>query len=494
VEGDWQYTNDPALCPSDCGCCRKYIEPTPALTPAFICHNYEGQQNDDWCRETAATHRIENGFEYEFGQGVVSSCGCCSCCKRAAEVPLTHSADPDFPPVLMTMLPWFTWDNTDTVAPKASGWHWKMDNLVEGPAAHYPPLSMPASISPLNPFGCTKSNGDQCGMYSSNDPLRIQYQIELMLTAGVPGIVLDWYGARDLNDYHVINSNAIIDGVSAAGMVHAIMYEDWVLDPTIPWGSSFEAQGIDVLNPQSDPQKQLRIDMAYIRDQYMSKPGYLTEDKLLGNGSNRPIILIFGPRILKSQQAWDDALAAVWPVEADRPYLVSIDGAGVIPDDEGGNFHWISGMTPTACPESDAACEDAQIGWVEGNHTNFYNHWDFMQSKWIVGSIYSGFKDFYVEGSGGTSYGTMPDYEGRTFDKIAEVITTKKDIAHFTLAATWNDYQEGTQYEPSENLPYSSNSPYARLLSMQKFTKGYSNEGQFAAVTNRYHQRVAEHN
>ena len=113
--------------------------------------------------------------------------------------------------VMMHYMPWF-----DTPATNNGHWgmHWTManqnpDNVDETGrheiAAHYYPL---------------------IGPYASNDERVLDYHMELMKTAGIDGIILDWYGVKGSNgdiEQLKLNSDEVIKAVHRNNMKFIIM-------------------------------------------------------------------------------------------------------------------------------------------------------------------------------------------------------------------------------------------------------------------------------
>jgi hypothetical protein len=74
----------------------------------------------------------------------------------------------------------------------AWGWHWTMDHFnpnqkdADGQpsiASHHPPLT---------------------GPYDSSDDALLEYQVLLMKLSGIDGVIVDWYGFEDFQDYGLI--------------------------------------------------------------------------------------------------------------------------------------------------------------------------------------------------------------------------------------------------------------------------------------------------
>src|SRR4051812_25862406 len=92
-------------------------------------------------------------------------------------------------PIMVYYMPWFV------AKPFSSswGWHWTMN--------HYNPEVINASgarqvASWYYPL---------IGPYDSADPVVLEYHVLLMKLGGVDGVIVDWYGPDNYNDYAVNN-------------------------------------------------------------------------------------------------------------------------------------------------------------------------------------------------------------------------------------------------------------------------------------------------
>lgn len=87
-----------------------------------------------------------------------------------------------------------------------------------------------------------------------------------------------------------------------------------------------------------------------------------------------------------------------------------------------------------------------------------------------MGVAYPGFHDYYAEGGAGESYFYIPEHHGRTLDKTLQLADQYKNDLDFLQLATFNDYGEGTVFEPTlEN-------GFAYLVKIQKYTRSNYNE------------------
>jgi hypothetical protein len=294
------------------------------------------------------------------------------------------------------------------------GWHWKMNtqnpNIIDPVtqkrriAAHYYPL---------------------IGPYDSRDPYLIEYHLLLMKYSGVDGILIDWYGTRQVNDYYtnLLNSDALIQKTSDYNLKFGIVYEDWTV----------EAQTSD-LNTRINLAK---TDMAYINSNYYSKPNYIKVN-------NKNLFLIFGPRTFNAASDWTNIMDDT----VDKPIILPL----IYRKDDVGT--------------------DSEFSWVDPNYnsylTNFYNR--TLNVK--LGSALPGFHDFYTEGGAGESYPTIDPYggtkgtarenPGKVFDDTLTIAASKN--APYLQIVTWNDFGEGTMVEPTYEFQFTY------LQRLQKFT------------------------
>ncbi|MCG8374113.1 MAG: hypothetical protein MI700_11285, partial [Balneolales bacterium] len=113
--------------------------------------------------------------------------------------------------IYMHYMPWFQSGPYDGFW----GTHWTMnnrnpENIADGQrdiASHFYPL---------------------IGPYSSRDPDVAEYHLLLMKYSGIDGILIDWYGTYDVNDYklNLEGSENIISLVDEVGLTFGIVYED----------------------------------------------------------------------------------------------------------------------------------------------------------------------------------------------------------------------------------------------------------------------------
>ncbi|MDQ2973905.1 MAG: hypothetical protein M3R69_00680, partial [Acidobacteriota bacterium] len=76
------------------------------------------------------------------------------------------------------------------------------------------------------------------GPYDSGDPAVIEYHLLLMKLAGIDGIIVDWYGLSNFNDYLAIhrNTTGLFESAAKIGLLFGICYEDQTITKLVAAG------------------------------------------------------------------------------------------------------------------------------------------------------------------------------------------------------------------------------------------------------------------
>lgn len=298
---------------------------------------------------------------------------------------------------------YMSWFETKTSADDGQwGYHWTLgthnpdamdsngDNTI---AAHYHPL---------------------IGPYHSGDPAVIEYHLLLMKYAGIDGVLIDWYGTYDVNDYAGIhqNSEQFIALLDKVGLRYAFVYEDRFL------GEIVQAQ------LASNTVEVAVTDFNYLREFHFSKPNYLKRDQ-------KPLVMVFGPITLESPESWQ----AVFEQSKTNPYFLTLwNESGEAQGSANGEFSWVY----------------KDQSYLEQFYTHRTKDLDFA-----IGSAYPGFEDYYTEA--GIDAGIdweIPHSDGVTFRKTLKLFTNSS--LDWLQLITWNDFGEGTMIEPSREMGFSS--------------------------------------
>lgn len=310
--------------------------------------------------------------------------------------------------VYMHYMPWF--DTPSVLGGSNWGYHWKMQtqnpNIVDASgkrqiASHYYP---------------------KIGPYQSSDPAVIEYHMLLMKYSGVDGIMMDWYGVQGTNsDIGLLlnNSNAIVNKTDDFGLGFSVVMED-----------RFSAN----IN-------QTKANMAYLRDNYFNKSNYVR----LGGGDD-PLVGVFGPITFQQPSQWTDILSQAGE---DVNLLTLWYESGDAGSNADGEYAWI---------------------YQDANTTNHLTHTrNFYLNRANAlnvagGAAYPGFNDFYQEGGAGSGYFTIPSNNGQTLAQTLAVANLYSSRVDFLQLATFNDFGEGTMFEPTVETGFDY------LMQIQQFT------------------------
>ena len=272
-----------------------------------------------------------------------------------------------------------------------SGWHWTMGKTDAAKGE---------LASHYRPLG---------GAYDSADPDLIERQTLQMKVAGFDGMLVDWYGDRDRYDY-LPNHRAterLFQGAKRVGLSFALVYEDATV-PNLISGGIFKKD-------DAVPEGHALFQRAAKR--WFGSPTY---QKLDG----KPLVMVFGPQFYADDD-WPrifDGLAVTY-LSLHRRKGTAV-GAYDWPLPQGGE--WKAKL---------ARFREESKAWPVA-----------------VPVAFPRFHDFYKRAGVGEGYGEIPDADGETYrTTLREATTTGRKIVQ---VATWNDWGEGTQIEPSEEFGY----------------------------------------
>lgn len=276
--------------------------------------------------------------------------------------------------------------------PKGLGWHWTMN----WPAQGSPPKAPLASH--FQP---------KIGPYDSLDPHLIELQVGWIKLSGFDGLLADWYGERDWLDYAMIHkrTEALFKVAARAGLKIGVVYEDQTVKHAIEQRLIQPADASDVAQKTGK----------YLNDTWFSNPAWLR----LGG---EPAVLVFGP------QHFDSPLWAAFRSGTGPMKLLTLHERKPFAD---GAFDW---------PIPDRGLKQLDIFKKA-----------LTPDSLRVGSAYPRFKDIYAQ-RGQKGYAEIPDNDGKTYVETLE--RALKEGCEAVQVATWNDWQEGTQIEPSKEFGY----------------------------------------
>lgn len=350
--------------------------------------------------------------------------------------PITENLDPVAIPktnatkIYMHYMTWY--ETNESSSDKKWGYHWTManknPNTVDGNgrrdiASHYYPL---------------------IGPYHSGDKEVIENHLLMMKYAGIDGVLIDWYGTYNHNDYAIIkeNTDQLVAMLDDVGLEYAIVYEDRFLP--------------NIVNAGLAPTKTAaaKTDLKYLQTNYFSQANYIKIN-------SKPLLLNFGPISLTTPAEWTTAFSDLSP----KPTFLTLWGES---SDAGSNAN-------------------GEYAWVYKNSTylsDFYKN-NLPKLDVAMGSAYPGFKDYYAQGGGGAYIGwTIEHNNGATFDETLAM--SKNAKVDYLQLITWNDYGEGTMIEPTLEFGYTYVEKVKAFSGVQN-TKSY-----FSNISDLYNLRKSK--
>ena len=315
-------------------------------------------------------------------------------------LPLFADGAESRPVVLAHYMPWYA---TRDVSGQW-GWHWTMN--------HYDP----ERIRWDGPRDRASHDAPLIGLYDSGDPAALECQVLQMKLAGLDGVVIDWYGTKEYQDYAVNHRNTerLIGYLKKAGLRFAICYEDQSI------GQMVRGKVL----PETEALEQAKRDLQWVEEHWFSDEAYVREE-------GRPVLLVFGPQYLQAAQ-WKELRTSLksQPLIHGLPHLVKehgLDGAFAWPPVSGGKK-----MSPEQ--------------WAKELDGYVANH------KRLIATVFPGFHDIYAQAGLHESYGRIEARFGETFAETLD--RAMQSGSKLIQIATWNDYGEGTGIEPTLNQGY----------------------------------------
>ncbi|MEM6691336.1 MAG: glycoside hydrolase family 71/99-like protein [Planctomycetota bacterium] len=296
------------------------------------------------------------------------------------------------PLLLAHYMPWYT-------AQPASdqwGWHWTMN--------HFSPQRMKDGKNEI-----ASHFYPMVGAYDSGDVDVLEYHLLTMKIAGIDGVIVDWYGLTKLNDYALLHENTyrLLQQCERLKMKFVICYEDQTLAALI------EAKRLD----QKDRVSHVVEEINWLGKYWFKSPSYVRFNR-------KPVLLSFGHAGLNDGE-WQQVLDRVGSPVA--YYSQGYRRPGAV-----GGFGW---PVPQEGLEHNERFLKAAGEWSD-----------------TIPVAFPRFMDIYKEAGIGDGYPTISDDDGRTFRATFE--SALELNSRIVQIATWNDWGEGTQVEPSEEFGY----------------------------------------
>lgn len=239
--------------------------------------------------------------------------------------------------------------------------------------------------------------------YNSADPAQVQRQIVDMISRGIDGVVIDWYGPNNVIDQ--ATQTVMHEAEKHAGFSFAIMIDAGAMGSACSNCSAQEA---------------LTSLLQYVEQNYFTSPAYLT---LQG----QPVVTNFNVDRQNSVN-WQQANTAL----KTPPRFLFQDNDGFSHPMSDGSYSWVMPQTP-----------DYGFDYL----TSFYQTGMAFGNLETMGAVYKGFNDAAASwGSGRYIDQQCGQTWLRTFSKINSLYNQGRQLPYLQLV-TWNDYEEGTEME-----------------------------------------------
>lgn len=250
--------------------------------------------------------------------------------------------------------------------------------------------------------------------YISNDTLQVQKQVNDMVSRGLDGGIIDWYGRGEFNKHFVYYDQATQAFMHQSelhpGFNFAIMHDAGALK------TCAATAGCDVTQTLID-------DLNYVNVTYSGSPAYL-------HSGGRPVIYFFGHEAYTID--WTRVRAGV----AGNPMFIFRNGSGFSKAQSSGAFSWVE-------PTTVSATNPMAINYLD----NYYKTALSFPTKYSTGSGYKGFNDTLALWGANRIVGQQCGQTWlQTIAEAGKYYSTTNQMTGIQLV-TWNDYEEGSEIE-----------------------------------------------
>jgi len=240
--------------------------------------------------------------------------------------------------------------------------------------------------------------------YSSNDPSEIKRQIRDMISRGINGVIIDWYGPNTAVD--TATQLVMAEAEKHPGFTFAIMVDQGAIE----WDSCAGCS----------PQQALISQLQYVEQTYFPSPAYMTIQ-------GQPVITNFNIDLSYSID-WNAVNTAL----GTHPLFLFQNNNGFTHTLSGGSYSWVMPTTT-----------DYGMSYL----SSFYNTGLSYPEEKTVGATYKGFNDSLASWGSDRIMGQQCGQTWlQTFSEINGLYNSGKQLNGLQLV-TWNDYEEATEIE-----------------------------------------------
>jgi len=240
--------------------------------------------------------------------------------------------------------------------------------------------------------------------YTSDDPVQVHNQITDMISRGIDGVIIDWYGPNNAIDE--ATKLVMAEAEQHPGFTFAVMVDQGAIQSDSCSGCT--------------PQQALIAQMQYVEQTYFTSPAYLTR-----NG--QPVVTNFDIDLVYTID-WSAVNAAL----STHPIFLFENNGGFTHTVSGGAYSWVMPTTT-----------DYGISYL----TSFYYTGALVPAEMTVGATYKGFNDTLAAwGSNRIMTQQCGQTWLQTFSEINGLYNSGKQLTDLQLV-TWNDYEEASEIE-----------------------------------------------
>jgi PKD repeat protein len=251
--------------------------------------------------------------------------------------------------------------------------------------------------------------------YNSNDPIQIARQVDDMMSRGIAGVIIDWYGPNfrreDDTTYYMM-----LEAERRGGQFTFAIMED------------VGALNQCAATPGCDVTQQVIDDLTYAYNRYEQSPAYMR----IGG---RPVVSFFG--VEQYAINWNIVRAGV----PGNPLLIFRNAGGFTQPQTDGGFSWVEMNRGNPY--------DIGLGYLD----YFYSMGVSHPALLTLGSGYPGFNDSLASWRPNPPR-LMHQQCGQvwlsTMTVVGKYFSTSSPLDVMQIV-TWNDYEEGTEIESGIN-------------------------------------------
>ena len=244
--------------------------------------------------------------------------------------------------------------------------------------------------------------------YKSNSPTQVNAQVADIMSRGMDGAIVDWYGPNNTIVYQATIYLMQSSEATGGKFGFAVMEDVGALKTCAATaGCSLTQQVISDLN--------------YIYNTFEGSPAYLR----IGG---RPVIAFFGLEAYSLD--WNAIRAGV----LGNPLFIFRNSGGFTKPQSNGSFSWVS---------INSNPDDISLSYLD----NFYSTGLKYPLEQTFGTGYKGFNDLLASwGQNRLMNQDCGQTWLRTFAEASKYYSSTAELAQLQIA-TWNDYEEGTEIE-----------------------------------------------